>query len=136
MSEWVMSKTDWNSTDYFNLDPDYNRIKGNIQYIKDFSLKMYSDFSLIDMDEFIIDGFPYDTFLNNIVDNVTRLETNLFKPPADRPMTRYVGGQVGWNYEQLNIIEGNILRLYNAMVGQWNCIPQMAFTMGTGVDEF
>lgn len=131
---WITPKTDWKETDYFNLDPDYARIKGNIQYIKDFSLKMYKDFPLIDMEEFTIDGFPADTFLNSIVDNVTRLETNLFKPPGDQPMNRYTPGQVGWNAAELNIIESNILRLHDAMVGQWNCIPQMAFTMG--VDDF
>lgn len=136
MADWKTPKTSWTTNDYFNLDPDYNRIKGNIQYIKDFSTKMYADFPLIAMGDFTVDGLPFDTFLNNIVDNVTRLEANLFKPPDDQDMARYVGGGNGWDYKQLNIIEGNILRLHDAMVGQWNCISQMAFTMGTGADEF
>lgn len=133
---WSGSKTNWTANDYFNLDPDYNRIKGNIEYIKEFSEVMYKKFSIIKMGNFTIDGFPTDTFLNNIVDNVSALENNLFKPPADQPMVRYTLGQLSWDAEQLNIIEGNILRLFSSMVEQWNCIPQMAFTMGTGVDEF
>lgn len=136
MADWTTPKTSWTANDYFNLDPDYNRIKSNIQYIKDFSAQMYADFPLLAMGDFTIDGFPFDVFLNNIVDNVTRLESNLFKPPNDQGMTRYAGGGNGWDYAQLNIIESNLLRLHDAMVGQWNCIPQMAFTMGTGVDEF
>ena len=136
MADWVTPKTNWTEADYFNLDPDYNRIKGNIQWIKDFSAQMYADFSLISMGDFTIDGFPADTFLNNIVDNVTALEENLFKPPQDGDMNRYAGGSPGWDYRQLNIIESNIRRLHDAMVGQWNLIPTMAFSMGTGVDEF
>jgi hypothetical protein len=136
MADWTTPKTNWTTNDYFNLDPDYNRIKGNIQYIKDFSGQMYADFPLLAMGDFSIDGYPFDTFLNNIVDNVTRLESNLFKPPDDQDMNRYVGGGNGWDYTQLNIIESNLLRLHDAMIGQWNCIPRIAFTMGTGVDEF
>ena len=135
-NEWTDPKTDWNADDYFNLDPDYVRIKENIEYIKEFSEAMYDEFSIAEMGDFTIDGFPFDTFLNNIVDNVTALEENLFKPPQDQDMNRYVGGGNGWDYKQLNIIESNLLRLKNAMQSQWNCIPQMAFSMGTGVDEF
>lgn len=136
MADWVAPKTDWTANDYFNLDPDYSRIKGDIQWIKDFSAKMYADFSMISMGDFAVDGFPADTFLNNIVDNVMALENKLFKPPADQPMQRYSLGTPGWDADQLNIIESNILRLHDAIVGQWNCIPQMVFTIGTGVDEF
>ena len=135
-NEWTDPKTDWNADDYFNLDPDYVRIKENIEYIKEFSEAMYDEFSIAEMGDFTIDGFPFDTFLNNIVDNVTALEENLFKPPQDGDMDRYVGGSPGWDYRQLNIIEGNIQRLHDAMVGQWNLLPTMAFSMGTGVDEF
>lgn len=140
---WIVPKTGWEETyapdgtytgDYFNLDPDYNRIKGNIQYVKDFSLKLYADFPLIAMGAFTIDNIPFDTFLNNIVDNVTRLETSLYKPPGDVEMNRYAGGAVGWNASELNIIEGNILRLYNATVGQWNILNKLSYMMG--VDEF
>jgi hypothetical protein len=135
-NEWTTPKTDWKDTDYFNLDPDYARIKSNIEYIKEFSEAMYDEFSIAEMDNFTIDGFPADTFLNNIVDNVTALENSLFKPPADQPMQRYSLGAPGWDYRQLNIIENNIQHLHDAMVGQWNLLPTMAFSMGTGVDEF
>ncbi len=136
MADWVTPKTDWTADDYFNLDPDYSRIKGNIQWIKDFSAKMYADFPLLSMGDFTVDGFPADTFLNNIVDNVTALEKNLFRPPENQNMKRYSLEAPGWDYRQLNIIESNILRLHDAMVGQWNLLPTMAFSMGTGVDEF
>jgi hypothetical protein len=127
---WIEPKMDWTTSDYFNLDPDYNRIKGNISFIKDFSLQLYADFPMIAMETVTIDGFPFDTFLNNIVDNVTRLETSLYKPPTDVATDRYIGGQVGWNAAELNIIEGNILRLYNAIVGQWNCLNKLEFILG------
>lgn len=139
---WIEPKTDWKQTydsagnytgDYFNLNPDYNRIKGNIQYIKEFSEQLYVDFPMITMSDFTIDGFPFDTFLNNIVDNITRLEANLYKPPTDVAMNRYTGGAVGWNAEELNIIEGNILRLHNAITGQWNILNKLSYMMG--VDE-
>lgn len=134
MSVWIEPKINWKATDYFNLDPDYNRIKGNIEYMKELSNKMYSDFPLIEMGAFTIQDMPFDTFLNNIVDNVSQLESNLYKPPDNAEMKRYKGGEVGWNADELNIIEGNILRLYNAIMGQWNCLQKMPCLMG--VDEF
>jgi len=139
---WIAPKTDWKETyssdgtytgDYFNLDPDYNRIKGNIQYVKDYSLKLYADFPLITMQTVTIDEIPLNTFLNNIVNNVTLLETSLYKPPTDQPMKTYTGGLAGWNASDLNIIEGNILKLYNAIVGQWNILNKLSYMMG--VDE-
>lgn len=30
---WTTPKTNWVDGDYFNLNPDYNRIKGNIEYL-------------------------------------------------------------------------------------------------------
>lgn len=30
---WVTPKTNWVDGDYFNINPDYNRIKGNIEYL-------------------------------------------------------------------------------------------------------
>jgi hypothetical protein len=136
MADWVTPKTDWKADDYFNLDPDYNRIKGNIQWIKDFSAKMYDDFPMLSMGDFTVDGFPADTFLNNIVDNVKKLEDNLYRPPGDQTMQRYALGGPGWDYQQLNVIEENIRRLHDAMVGQWSCLFNMPMPFGLGTDEF
>jgi len=130
-NNWITPKTDWDANnDYFNLDPDYNRIKANILFLKEYSERMYSVFSLLDMSDFTIDDIPFDTFLNDIVNNVTLLEINLYKPPADQSMKTYTGGLLGWDASELNIIESNILRLFNAITGQWECSPKLSYLMG------
>ncbi len=41
MSTWVTPKTNWVSTDYFNIT-DYKRIVGNIEYLKDLANKLFN----------------------------------------------------------------------------------------------
>ena len=43
---WIEPKTNWTNQDYFNLDPDYARIKGNIEYIQEFSETMNMVFQI------------------------------------------------------------------------------------------
>ena len=46
---WTPPKTNWVNGDAFNLDPDYNRIKGNIEYLIALSEEMYSKYTDIEL---------------------------------------------------------------------------------------
>ena len=59
---WIEPKTDWTSSDYFNAE-DYNRIIGNVIYLKAFSDALFN--SLTNVKNTMINGKysfsePYD----------------------------------------------------------------------------
>lgn len=45
---WITPKTDWESSDYFNIE-DYNRIAGNLEYIRAFRWKFVKILNYIKM---------------------------------------------------------------------------------------
>ena len=47
---WIEPKTNWESTDYFNI-VDYNRIVGNLTYLKSFSEKLFRSYDLLEMEQ-------------------------------------------------------------------------------------
>lgn len=132
MSQWITPKTDWKDGDYFNLNPDYARIKGNILYAQEYAHKLYESFSLKDMQDFTIEDIPYVDFFNAIVENVRELESHLFVPPGVEPLITYTENQPAWNAKQLNNIERNLMLLYNAMEDQWENLKTLSFTLGGG----
>lgn len=46
MAEWIEPKTDWVSNDYFNAE-DYNRIKNNISFLKNFTDDLFGGLNWI-----------------------------------------------------------------------------------------
>ncbi len=128
--EWITPKTDWKDGDGFNLSPDYARIKGNIEYLNQFSEKLYAPFSLAPMADYQITDFPHADFLNVLADNTELIRTNTYSPLGFLPMSRYAGNGPGWTGNDLNILENNLLNLYKSLSGQWNALPQLAFEIG------
>ena len=55
---WSKPKTDWVSSDYFNII-DYNRIKNNLIYLRDLSVKLYDTFNI----DFISNDKTYSDYL-------------------------------------------------------------------------
>lgn len=127
---WQTPKIDWKSSDTFNLNPDYARISGNIEYLQDYAETLYPAFALIPMGVYDINDFPQASFINNIVQNVSDLAENTFHPPNWGDMRTYAGNGPGWNEQDLNTIEGNMEILYTMLRGQWNVLPQLQFELG------
>lgn len=127
---WQTPKTNWTTSDYFNLNPDYDRISGNIEYLNYLGEKLYGDFPHPTLGEYTINGWPYANFLNDIVDSVTALENYCFKPAENRPMRTYEANAPGWSATDLNIIERNILNLYAAFERQTVAIPKLPIQLG------
>ena len=76
---WQTPKTDWHGTldadghyigDRFNAT-DFNRIKNNLQYLRDLAIKMYKKFSIVSLGA---DRTPKDYFY---ADEINQLEENL-----------------------------------------------------------
>lgn len=127
---WTEPKTDWKNGEYFNLDVDYARIKGNILYIVEFAEKLNKTFN-VELSEYTIEELPYEDFFNNIVYAVEEIEKAY--PIVYDDMRNYQENNVIWDENDLNTIEKNTKKVYNLLMGEWNCISKLEFMLG--VDE-
>jgi hypothetical protein len=127
---WTEPKTDWKNGEYFNLDVDYARIKGNILYIAEFAEKLNKTFN-VELSEYTIEELPYEEFFNNIVYAVEEIEKAY--PIVYDDMRNYQENNVIWDENDLNTIEKNTKKVYNLLIGERNCISKLDFMLG--VDE-
>lgn len=127
---WTTPKTNWVDGDYFNLDPDYKRIKGNIEYLIALSEEMYSKYTDIELESADITGYPKVEFFNNIVNTTTAMLSHCFSPVGAKAMRVYSSNGIGWNAAELNAIENNHLLLYHAFTAQKSVIPRLQITLG------
>ena len=130
MMTWITPKTNWADGDYFNLDPDYNRIKGNIEYLIALSEEMYSEYTDIELESADVTGYPKVAFFNNVVNATAAILNHCFSPVGTKAMRVYSSNGVGWNAAELNAIENNHLLLYHALTGQKSGIPRLQITLG------
>lgn len=127
---WITPKTDWVDGDYFNLNPDYARIKGNIEYLINLSKTMYADYSAPTLETATITGYPRVSFFNNVVNATKAVLESCYTPSGAKTMRLYSSNGVGWTAAELNTIERNHLLLYKAFMGQKAGIPRIQFTLG------
>lgn len=127
---WVTPKTNWVNGDRFNLDPDYNRIKGNIEYLIELSKTMYLDYDAPTMENQDMEGAPKVSFFNDIVNSTQAILSNCYTPVNARSMRKYSSNGIVWNASELNAIERNHLLLYRAFTRQKPCIRRLQITLG------
>ncbi len=137
---WVTPKTNWVGSDFFNANPDYERIKGNIEYLHTIGQQLYGSFAITTMIEptYNADGtcttIPTKSFYNNIVNNIVTIKENTTTPINYQSMRTYGSGIFGvedyiWTYKEMNVIEKNILWLYIVLQGQINILEQLPFNL-------
>lgn len=114
MSVWTEPKTNWSGAknEYFNIEPDYQRIKGNIEFLGDYLGYIgFDKNNLYKMENVTLESVPKQTFFNNIVYNIDILRNFIGTPINYRNMRTYVSKGNVWNYQDLNIIEKNIFAI-------------------------
>ncbi len=114
---WQTPKTDWAWTsetegDFFECT-DYNRIKNNIEYLRELAQQIYLPFSIIDMgNDKTRSDYPYADEINNISDNLEIIVANTYPVSIGQKTTYEDNGQfIG--YADLNRIESACLNIYN-----------------------
>lgn len=127
---WITPKTNWVNGDYFNISPDYARIKGNIEYLIALSKTMYADYSTPTLETASITGYPRVSFFNNVVNATKAMLESCYSPSGAKSMKLYASNGVAWTANELNIIEGNHLLLHKAFLGQKAGIPRLTITLG------
>ena len=128
---WTEPKTDWVSTDFFNLS-DYNRIKNNISYIRDLALTVYTDFSWQDMgvDKTSYSQYPYADEFNALENNLESLRQNTFLFD-DSEAKQWYENQRTPNYEDFNRLERACLLFKEGFESQKSMKRRLSFRLGT-----
>lgn len=129
MAEWITPKTDWTSESYFNSE-DYNRIIGNITYLKAYlDTLFYGLTNISNMEEKTAKSLIYAREINDIE---TALETlNLETYNFDIGETKeYIANTRTLDFVELNRIESAILLLYTQMINHKENLTRLAFTLG------
>lgn len=127
---WTTPKTDWSSTDYFNLT-DYNRIKNNIAYIRELALEVFVDFPFEDMgnDKTSYTEYPYADEFTAMEDNLEYIRENTFLFD-DSEYKQWYENQRTPNYEDFNRLERACLLFYQGFNSIKENKARLSFRLG------
>jgi hypothetical protein len=129
---WVAPKTDWKSSDRFNIS-DYNRIRGNLEYLHDYVEKLYTFFSMEDLgvDKQSYADYFYAREFNGFEKALEQINSTAYTQDIGTKQTFSDNGVfIDWN--ELNRLESATLKIYNLLERQENALPRMAFRLGNG----
>ena len=130
-SKFIDPKTNWRDLEFFNLDPDYSRIKADIEVIKEYTDSLYPDVSITNMPkEYSISDDIYSEVPNNIVKSIEQIRSGSITPDGYAQMSTYIDGQPAWNANELNAIENNVRLLYNMFVRQEEALQKLPIMLG------
>lgn len=114
---WESPKTDWEwrgetEGDFFEYT-DYNRIKGNIEYLRDLAVQIYMPFTIENMGEDKNrSDYPYADEINKLVDNLETIVANSYPVNIGTKIVYEDNGKfIG--YADLNRIESACLNIFN-----------------------
>lgn len=126
---WIEPKTDWSASDFFNAT-DYNRIIGNLAYLKAYLDGLFYGLTNISaMDEKTATSLIYAREINAIETALETLNIETYK--FDIGETKeYMTNTRTIDYVELNRIETAILLLYRQMVNHKENLTRLAFTLG------
>ena len=125
---WSTPKTNWwgrvneegiYSGDRFNAE-DFNRIKNNLDYLRNLAIKMYEKFSLVSLGQDRVAGdYFYADEINQLEANLVTINSNTLKRAYGEAPTYIENGNT-MDFAELNRLEGAILDLYDRLSNQTN----------------
>lgn len=135
---WSTPKTDWfgetvdgvYTGDRFNA-ADFNRIKNNLDYLRNLAIKLYPDFDIVFLGK---NRTPSDYFyadeINQLEENLNTINLNtLRRSYGVAPF--YVDNSNTMDFVELNRLEGAILDLYERLTNQHD--GRRKFTWNFGI---
>lgn len=126
---WMEPKTDWVSTDYFNAE-DYNRIIGNISYLKTLADELFlrvTDVSLGEEKTYL--SMIYAREMNGIETSIETLNLETYSFDVGEKKTYRANGSTPL-WSEYNRIEGAILLLHNTLVAHKAALKKLEFRLG------
>ena len=99
---------------------DFNRIKNNLQHLRDMAIQMYNEFNINSLgDDRKCTDYFYADEINVLEENLNTINNNTLK--QDYGTTpHYVDNGPTMDYNELNRIEQATLNLYNILTNQYN----------------
>jgi hypothetical protein len=138
MSDFVTPKTTWVSTDYINIE-DYNRIKNNVQVIKDLCIQLYPSTYNYSGNYPLLYDVTYSTvptpnlwatFISNLQNvNDFTFHWDIGYSYSDPPEFWEYGPYA--DFEDLNKLEGVCLLLGGNLLGEYNGRHKLKFKLNT-----
>lgn len=101
----MITKTDWQDGEYFDVESDYNRIKNNWKYLYNLALTMFARFPIIELDDKTYSDYYFLESFNSIEENIDRIANATLKLEWFEPTRRLVENGDVWNYTDINRIE-------------------------------
>lgn len=136
---WETPKTDWHGSvdsegnyvgDRFNA-ADFNRIKNNLDYLREIIIKMYDEFSLVSLgaDRTPVDYFYADE-INQLEENLNTVNNNSIKMSYGTAPIYFDNGNT-MDFIELNRLESAILDLYERLINEYNGRRMFTWNFGT-----
>lgn len=123
---WQTPKTDWYGAvdtngvytgDRFNAE-DFNRIKNNLDCLRDLAITLYEDFDIVSLgDDRSVTDYFYADEINQLEANLNTINENTLKLSYGTTPT-YVENGNTMDFAELNRLEGAILDLYDKITNQ------------------
>ena len=129
---WQTPKTDWTAKDFFNVQ-DYNRIKGNLNAIKDKAFPLWGAFVFEDMgaDKSYQDYSFYADEINRFEGNIERICAATYPFPVGERKT-YRDNEPFIDWRELNRIEMACQLIYSNVLGRESGRKRLAFRLKGG----
>jgi hypothetical protein len=135
---WETPKTNWYgytdeqgvyTGDRFNA-VDFNRIKNNLEYLREFSVQVYEDYFITSVGEDkTYEDYFYADEINQLEENLNTINNNTIKRPYGRAPWYTANGKT-MDFTELNRIEGAILDLYNRLHNEFEGRRMLTWNFG------
>lgn len=126
---WIEPKTDWSARDFFNTT-DYNRITGNMAYLKAYLDGLFIGLTNIPTaEEKNVKSFIYAREINTIETALEQINLETYGFDIGEAK-EYMANTRTIDFVELNRIESAILLLYRQMVNHKENLTRLAFTLG------
>lgn len=135
---WETPKTNWHSSfdadgnytgDHFNAS-DFNRIKNNLDYLRELAIKLYDEFTINALGS---DRTPADYFyadeINRLEENLTTINNKTLRRSYGIVPT-YVDNGRTMDFAELNRLESAILDLYDRLTNESEGRRMFAWNFG------
>lgn len=127
--EWIEPKIDWTSESFFNYY-DYNRIIGNLTYLKAYLDTLFNDLTKVSLgSKKTVKSLIYAREINAIENALETLNLETYNFNIGQKKS-YQTNKRTIDWVELNRIESAILLLYKTMVAHKQSLPRLAFTLG------
>lgn len=130
VTKWHAPKTNWQLLDPVNIE-DYNRIKGNLEYLHERAAKLYSAFQIQSMQTDKTDYLAhyYADEWNLFEQNLDTINKHIFTQDYG-PTVRFFDNGPFIDWEELNRLEGAILQMNILLDNLEAGLARLSFRLG------